>query len=260
MNEPILIERNAAIVRITLNQPERRNPISGLAVQDALLAALAQADRDPGVGAIVLTGAGSAFSTGGDIRDMEPGGALVADDPMVTRRNYRDSIQRLPLAFEALEVPVIAAVNGPAIGAGCDLACMADIRIASTAARFAESFARLGLIAGDGGAWLLPQVIGYSRAAEMAFTGDMVDAQRALEIGLVARVVAPDALMPSAMALAERIAANPGYAVRGTKRLMKEARLATLAGILDMSAAVQAIAHTTDAHRRAVQAFHDHRR
>ncbi|HWK35436.1 crotonase/enoyl-CoA hydratase family protein [Sphingomonas sp.] len=260
MTQPVLVERTAAIVRITLNLPERRNPISGLAVQDALLAALAQADRDPDVGAIVLTGAGSAFSTGGDITDMAPGGALVGDDPTVTRRNYRNGIQRLPLAFDALEVPVIAAVNGPAIGAGCDLACMADIRIASSAARFAESFARLGLIAGDGGAWLLPQVIGYSRAAEMAFTGDMIDATRALDIGLVAQVVEPAALMPAAMELAQRIAANPGYAVRSTKRLMKEARLATLAGILDMSAALQAIAHTTDDHRRAVQAFNDRRR
>jgi enoyl-CoA hydratase/carnithine racemase len=157
--------------------------------------------------------------------------------------------------FEAIEVPVIAAVNGPAIGAGCDLACMCDIRIAGESAKFAESFVKLGLVPGDGGAWLLPRVIGFSRACEMAFTGDMIDAAQALACGLVSKVV-PDAdLLDAARSLAARIAANPPHAVRMTKRLFREAQRASLSAILDTSAAAQALCHATADHHEAVSAF-----
>ena len=130
--------------------------------------------------------------------------------PVRHLKGYQGGIQRIPLALHQLEVPTIAAVNGPAIGAGCDLACMCDIRIASDQAKFAESFVKLGIIPGDGGAWLLQRAIGYQRAAELTFTGDAIDAQAALAMGLVTRVVAPEALMPSARELAARIAANSG--------------------------------------------------
>ena len=121
---------------------------------------------------------------------MQPGpDSLIGDSPEATRDNYRQGIQRIPLAMEALGVPVIAAINGAAIGAGCDLTCMCDIRIASHEARFAESFVKLGLIPGDGGAWLLPRIVGFSRATEMALTGEMIDAETALQWGLVSRVV-----------------------------------------------------------------------
>src|SRR3546814_15200222 len=119
---------------------------------------------------------------------MREGGGLNDPMPANTRRNYRNGIQRLPLLFEAIEVPVIAAVNGPAIGAGCDLACMCDIRIAGESAKFAESFVKLGIVPGDGGAWLLPRVVGFSKACEMAFTGDMLDTAQALACGLVSQV------------------------------------------------------------------------
>ncbi len=135
---------------------------------------------------------------------------------------YRTGIQRLPLALQKLEVPSIAAVNGPAIGAGCDLACMCDMRIASIHASFAESFIRVGLIPGDGGAWLLPRVVGLSKAMEMSFTGDAVKADDAMAIGLVSRVVEPEALLREAGALAARIARNPGSTLRLTKRLLRE--------------------------------------
>src|SRR5690606_28523937 len=107
----------------------------------------------------------------------------------LTRRGYKDGIQQLPLLFEALEVPVIAAVNGAAIGAGCDLTCMCDIRIASEHARFSESFVNLGIVPGDGGAWLLPRIVGFAKATEIAFTGEMLNAEQALACGLVSRVV-----------------------------------------------------------------------
>jgi enoyl-CoA hydratase/carnithine racemase len=154
-----------------------------------------------------------------------------------------------------LDVPLIAAVNGYAIGAGCDLACMCDIRIASETARFAESFIKVGLVPGDGGAWLLPRVVGMSKAAEMSFTGEMLDAAAALSCGLVSRVVAPEALLDEAMALARRIAANPGPTLRLTKRLLREGQTTRLDSLLELSAAYQAIAHKTAEQVEAVNAF-----
>jgi enoyl-CoA hydratase/carnithine racemase len=144
---------------------------------------------------------------------------------------------------------VIAAVNGPAIGAGLDLACMCDIRIASENAVFAESFVKIGIIPGDGGAWLLQRVVGVSKAAEMTFTGDPINAQEALACGLVSKVVAADRLMDEALALARRIAANPGHQLRMAKRLIREAQTNRLDTILEMSAAFQALAHSTEEHR-----------
>jgi enoyl-CoA hydratase/carnithine racemase len=161
--------------------------------------------------------------------------------------------------FEALEVPVIAAVNGPAIGAGCDLACMCDIRIAGESAKFAESFVKVGIVPGDGGAWLLPRAIGFSRATELALTGDMLSAEEALACGLVSRVV-PDAdLMTAARTVADKIAANPPHAVRMTKRLLRQSHTASLANILDMSAAMQAVAHATKDNDEAIDAFIERR-
>ncbi len=182
-------------------------------------------------------------------------GVGAAATPVETRINYKRTIQRIPLALYALEVPTIAAVDGHAIGAGLDLACMCDIRYASTNARFAESFVKVGLIPGDGGAWLLQRVIGFSRAMEMSLTGDMLDAAQALEAGLVSRVLPPEELVPAAQALAARIAANPRAAVRMTKRLLREAQHTRLDSLLEMSAAFQALAHETDDHREAVDAF-----
>lgn len=255
----VLVECADGIATVTLNQPELRNPISELPVIDALAAVMTAADRDPGVRCVVLTGAGKAFSTGGNIAAMAVGGGLADAVPATTRRNYRLGIQRLPLLFEALEVPVIAAVNGPAIGAGCDLACMCDIRLAGESARFAESFVKLGLVPGDGGSWLLPRVVGFAKASELALTGDVIGAAEALAIGLVSRVVPDAVLADTARALALRIAANPPHAVRLTKRLLREARTASLPTILETSAAMQALCHATDDHREAVAAFRDKR-
>lgn len=255
MSDLILREEAAGIVTLTLNQPDLRNPISDAPTIEALAAAIETADRDIAVRVVILTGAGKAFSTGGNINAMKLGGGL--NDPLGanTRRNYRNGIQRLPLLFEAIEVPVIAAVNGPAIGAGCDLACMCDIRIAGESAKFAESFVKLGIVPGDGGAWFLPRIVGFSKASEMAFTGDMLGAAEALACGLVSRVVPNDRLMDEARALALRIAANPPHAVRMTKRLLREGRNASLAATLEMSAAAQALCHGTEDHREAVTAF-----
>ncbi|HOZ95047.1 MAG TPA: enoyl-CoA hydratase-related protein, partial [Ottowia sp.] len=153
------------------------------------------------------------------------------------------------------EVPVICAVNGPAIGAGCDLTTMCDIRIASEQATFAESFIRVGLLPGDGGAWLLPRVVGKAVAAELTFTGRTVDAREALAIGLVSRVVAHEQLLAEARALAEQIAAQPGVTLRMAKKLLRAGERLDFAPLLEMSAGLQALAHKTPHHREAVDAF-----
>lgn len=256
MSTLVLYETDGdGIVTLTLNRPELRNPISDQEMVEALLAALDRLDNDPAARVAILTGAGKGFSSGGNIQEMKPGGTLNAGAPVKTRAGYKRGIQRLPLAFAALEVPVIAAVNGAAMGAGCDLACMCDLRIAGESARFAESFVKLGLIAGDGGSWLLPRVIGWSKAAEMALTGDVIDAREALACGLVSQVVPDAELMDAARGLARRIAANPSHAVRMTKRLLWEGRRSDLATLLEMAAAMQATAHTTNDHAEAVDAF-----
>lgn len=260
MTESVLYQRDGAVVTLTLNMPDLRNPISDNAVVDALVAALDRLESDGKARVAILTGAGSAFSSGGNLKKMQEEGGLSDPLPVRTRGNYKRGIQRLPLRFAALEVPVIAAVNGPAIGAGCDLACMCDLRIAGESARFAESFVKLGIIPGDGGAWLLPRVVGFSKASEMALTGDMIDAQEALACGLVSRVVPDAQLMTEARRLADRIAVNPTHAVRMTKRLLWEGRSTGLGTLLELSAAMQALAHATSDNREAISAFLEKRK
>lgn len=258
MTDFLRYEQAGAIVTLTMNQPEQRNPLTGNTAVEEIVAACERISRDSSVRAVILTGAGSAFCSGGNLNDMRRY-FEQSIPPAPIRQEYRHGIQRLTTALYYLEVPTIAAVNGPAVGAGCDLACMCDIRLASSTASFAESFIRVGIVPGDGGAWLLPRMIGASRAAEMTFTGDAIDAQRALAWGLVSEVVAPEALLDAAQRIAERIARNPGPTLRMSKRLMREGQTLRLESLLEMSAAFQAIAHQTPQHREAVLAFLDKR-
>jgi enoyl-CoA hydratase/carnithine racemase len=255
MTDKVLYQQDGPIVTITLNDPAMRNPISERETVDAIVAAIERLNQSRNARVAILTGAGTAFSSGGDLRAMQKAFEVRTEQPALTTQYYKFGIQRIPLAFEKLDVPVIAAVNGPAIGAGLDLACMCDMRIASESARFAESFVKVGLVPGDGGAWLLPRVVGYSRACEMAFTGDMLTAQEALACGLVSRVVPDAELLDAAKALAGRIAVNPPYAVRMAKRLLIEGRHSRLDTVLELSASLQALAHATGDHREAVNAF-----
>lgn len=254
---PLVLSETSSdgIVTLTLNAPETRNAISDLPMVEALLAALHSAQTDQLVRVAILTGAGSSFSSGGNIKSMSRGQGLVDEVPAVTRQNYRNGIQRLPLAMEALDIPVVAAVNGPAVGAGCDLTLMCDVRIAAQSARFAESFVKIGIVPGDGGAWLLPRIVGFARASEMALTGDMIDAATALEYGLVSRVVPDNKLMDEAQAVARRIAANPPHAIRMTRRLLRQSWNRDLTTTLEMSSAMQALAHSTDDFDKAIAAM-----
>ncbi len=247
-------ERDGAILTLTMNQPETRNALTGNTAVAEFVRSCADIAQDRSVRVVILTAAGPVFSSGGNVKDMQRyyTQAVSAD---TVREEYRNGIQRLPRALYNLDVPVICAVNGPAIGAGMDLTCMCDIRIASDKATFAESFVKVGIVPGDGGAWLLPRVVGMSKASEMAFTGEALTAAEALACGLVSRVVAPEALMDEARKLAGKIAANPGGVLRMTKRLLREGERSTLESLLETSAAYQAIAHLTPDHEEAVRAF-----
>ncbi|MDH6186960.1 crotonase/enoyl-CoA hydratase family protein [Polaromonas sp. CG_23.6] len=255
MTSPLLIELQDGVCILTLNRPETRNPISDGDTIAALEDAVLMINRDHAIRAVVLTGAGSAFSSGGNVKHMQDREGMFGGTPAQLREGYRNGIQRIPRALYHCEVPTIAAVNGPAIGAGCDLALMCDMRIASDNARFAESFVKVGIIPGDGGAWLLPRAIGLSRACEMAFTGDAIDASTALAWGLVSQVVAPGQLMNAALALARRITVNPPDVLRMTKKLLREGQHSSLESLLELSAAMQALAHHTRDHQEAVNAM-----
>lgn len=259
MDEPLKVARRGHIEIWTLNRPEQRNPVTDLDMIEAIEGAVQDANADVDVRVVILTGAGSAFSTGGNIKHMAEGVGMFGLPPHQQMEAYKDGVQRIPRAFAELRVPVIAAVNGPAVGAGCDLACMCDLRIASTDAWFAESFVKLGIIPGDGGAWFLPRVVGQARAREMAYTGDRVSAERALEWGLVSQVVPAVGLLDAAMLLAGRIAANPPLAVRMTKQLMAAADGQSLDEVLDLSASMQALAHQTADHKEALAAAQERR-
>lgn len=258
MSNFLLYEQSGHIVTLTMNQPEKRNPLTGNTAVAEFVAAIDRIRDDTSVRVVIVTGNGPSFSAGGDIAAMKvQSGDTVS--MMRLRQDYLRGIQRLPLALFNLEVPVIAAVNGHAIGAGLDLACMCDLRICSDKAKFAESFVKLGIIPGDGGAWLLQRIIGLSRAAEMSFTGDTIDAQQALAWNLVSKVVAPEELLQAANELANRIAVNPPHALRLTKRLMRESIHGSLSSVLELSAVYQAVSHKTDDHREAVNAFMEKR-
>ena len=260
MSDAVLFEQDDSIVTLTLNRPDTRNAITGTGILDDLLDACARIETDKSVRAVILTGAGSAFCSGGNIKHMQDRSESFGGSSVAIRDSYKTGIQRLPLAVYGIEVPTIAAVNGPAYGAGCDLTTMCDIRIASDAAVFAESFVKVGLIAGDGGAWFLPRAVGMSRAAEMAFTGEPVDAATALDWGLVSKVVSGDTLLDEARSLAKRIAANPPAVVRMTKRLLREGQRVDLPTLLEMASSMQAIAHGTKDHAEAVSAFIEKRK
>lgn len=256
MSSFVEFERRGRVAVITLNHPDSLNAIGTQQDCQDLIEAVESLTDDRSISAAVLTGAGRAFSAGGNLKAMkERNGIGPLEQPDSTRHNYRRGVQRITAAFMDCEVPLIAAINGHAVGLGCDLACLCDMRIAAESAKFSASFIKVGIVPGDGGAWSLQRVVGFSRAAEMFFTGDRYSAQEALGFGLVSRVVPDDQLLPEALALAERIAANPARALRLTKRLLREAQTQRMSEVLELSAAFQALAHETGDHAEALDAF-----
>ena len=211
--ECLLYEVQDHVAQITLNRPERRNALNPRAYAE-VEAAFKHANADPEVRCVIVTGSDPAFCSGEDVKEMMTGEAPKAPRPVRVR------FEPTPAAMAAIdcEKPVIAAVNGSAVGWGMELALYADIRIASEKAVFAELFIKRGLICDVGGLWKLPSIVGPAKAAELLFTGDPINAAEAERIGLVTETVPHADLMPRAKAMAARIAANPPLALRYMKQ------------------------------------------
>jgi enoyl-CoA hydratase/carnithine racemase len=259
MSEVLLFETRGPVAILTINRAESRNPLGHEGDGEAFSEATARINADRNIRAAILTGAGKAFSAGGDLKAMRERGGAFAGAGVAIRERYRNGIHKIVRSVWNLEVPLIAAVNGPAIGLGNDVACLADTRIAGDTAIFGATFLKIGLIPGDGGAWLLPRVIGMARASELLYTGETIDAQTALSWGLVSKVVPAATLMDEALKLANRMAAQPPDVLRMTKRLLREGQSTSFDNIMELSAAMQSLAHHTEDHAEAVTAFFEKR-
>ncbi|HEV2651302.1 MAG TPA: crotonase/enoyl-CoA hydratase family protein, partial [Rhizomicrobium sp.] len=248
----LLSEKNGSVVTLTINRAESRNPLGEEGDGDLFAQACAAINADRDVRCAILTGAGPAFSAGGNVKAMRERSGSFAGAGVHIRDRYRNGIHRIVKSLWHLEVPLIAAVNGPAIGLGNDVACLADMRIAADTAIFGVTFLKIGLVPGDGGSWILPRVIGHARAAELFFTGDTIDATTALSWGLISRVVPAAFLMEEANKLAAKIARQPPDVLRMTKKMMREGQNVSFDVVMEMSAAYQALAHLTEDHKEAV--------
>jgi enoyl-CoA hydratase/carnithine racemase len=256
MNEPHVrytVEREVAT--ITLNRPEARNAFSPEMIT-LWRQFLEEAKADDGVRIIIVTGKGDTFCSGGDIRDMAEGKLKSWD----MKQFLWEGVHRIVLTMEDLDKPVIAAVNGAAMGAGLDMALMCDLRVCSDKAKLAESYIMMGLVPGDGGAYFLPRVVGLPKALELLLTGDAVGADEALRIGLVNRVVPHGRLMEEAVALAEKIASRPPLAIRMMKRAVHQGLTSSLRAHLDYISSQLALLSETKDHQEAARSFLEKRK
>jgi len=249
------LEFEGRIAVLSMARDDVRNELTGSGLVDDICATIDWANGTSDVAVLVLTGEGRAFSAGGNIKDMQARSGAFAGDVAEVAERYGTGIQRIPLAMYGAEVPIIGAVNGAAIGAGCDLACMCDLTIAAESARFGATFINLGIVPGDGGAWFLQRLVGHQKAAEMLLTGKLLTANEAKESGLVLDVVPDEDLMDRALELAQEMASKPPQALRYTIRLMKRAQRMELHDFLDLCAVYQGICHNSEDHLEAVNAF-----
>lgn len=252
MTDQILLETKDKIATITFNRPDNLNSFSTEMIE-GYVAALKECQENDDILVVVVTGAGRAFSAGGDIKAMKE--STDRNDPRVSKSRLWDLVQRVPLTLAEMDKPVIAAVNGPATGAGMDLASMCDFRTAAESARFSESYARVGLVPGNGGCWFLPRLVGMPKALELLFTADFVDAQEALRIGLVNHVFPDDELMESTYKIATNIARRAPISVQLIKRATYQGLRTDLRTHLDQISSHMTIARASDDHMEAVDAF-----
>ena len=254
--ESILYDVEYGVATITLNKPERLN-----AFDDQMLAewvdAIRRADQDRGVRVIIITGAGRGFCSGMNVQAAAAGEGVLRSEGTVAERRHslRDRVHPIPRALIQLEKPYIAAINGAAAGAGMDMASMADIRFASTTARMGMSYVRVGLVPGDGGAYSLPRIVGIQRALDLIWTGRMITAQEALEMGYVLAVYEPDELMPRVREYAEQIAKGPATAIQLAKKLVYRSTNITFDDHLDMAQMAMFIAQSTEDAKEGPRAF-----
>lgn len=246
----IIYQVENRVACLTFNRPDVLNAVNAEMMAE-IQHALEDARYDEGVGAVTVTGAGRAFSAGGDVKTMPE---RLKMNPVDRRANIRKS-SRMITAFQQIEKPVIAAVNGAAVGAGCSIAMACDIRLASEKAKFGLVFVKRGLHPDMGGSYFLPRIVGTGRACEMIFTGKIIDAQEADRIGLVNRVVPPEKLMDEARTLAEEIANGPAVAIGISKVAIYKGLESDLEAALDYEAFAQSICSQTEDAKEGVQSF-----
>ncbi|MHB8668828.1 MAG: enoyl-CoA hydratase [Burkholderiales bacterium] len=242
---------NDRIAMLTLNRPDRLNALS-TPMLDGLLEALPRLGADPAIAVVILTGAGRGFCAGGDVKGMAEGSSQLGAEDAVQRLRGRMEVSRL---LHELPKPTIAMVNGPAAGAGLAMALACDLRVASESARFITAFAKVGFSGDFGGSYFLSKLIGTGRARELYYTGEATSAARALELGMVNRVVADAELAEATMALAARLARGPGVALGLMKKNFNAAETGTLSELLDLEALHQVRTARTEDHAEAARAF-----
>ena len=255
----VLYDRTGALATVTLNRPEARNALTEVMIKE-IVSAFDRAEADGQVRCVVLTGAGKSFAAGGDLKLMKELGGMFEGESSELRDRYLRGVQTIPKRLESFEKPVVAAINGAAVGAGLDFACMCDIRIAAKSARFGSPFVKLGLVPGDGGAFFLARTVGFPKALELMLTGRLIQSDEALRIGLVNEVVEDGQALAAAMAIAEQIAANAPRAVQLTKRACYQAWHESLHDALERAATYQSIVQTSNDHDEGLSAILEKRR
>lgn len=239
------------ILWLTLNRPDSSNAFTDEMI-DELVSTLYRADEDDNVRAIIVTGSGKHFCAGGDVKAMKDKTQMFAGESNELRQRYKRGIQQIPICMNSLSTPVIAMINGAAIGAGLDFACMCDIRISSNRAKFGETFTKLGLIPGDGGTYFLQRVVGFAKAMELTLTADVIDASEAKAIGLVSSLYEAEALKEATETLALKVISNAPIATQMAKRALVHAYNSDLQSNLDLLSAYQGITQRSSDHFSAL--------
>lgn len=253
-----LLTKEDGIATLTLNRPEKMNAF-GPKMEDDIRAAIAEIRDDPAVRVVIVTGTGRAFSAGADVKAWDERIRSGHVETVVDRLHSNEARHQMPIGLHELNKPVIAAVNGAAVGMGMDIALAADMRIAAESARFSMMYIKRGLVADVGGAWFLPRIVGYARACEIVFTGDFIQGPEAERIGLVNRCVPDAELMDAARELAGKIAAGPPVAMLFAKRALRESDSVSIRGHFDAIGYYMSVVNATEDVAEGMRAFVERR-
>lgn len=257
----IILKKDGHIATIVLNRPQALNAITAEMIEE-IKAALAEMAQDSEMRVLVLTGAGRGFCAGADLKVGGIKSAEVPEEATLeeTRRILSSGLQEVTRRLRNLEIPTIAMVNGPCVGLGFEWALACDLRIGSEKAKFMVAFTKVGVIPGAGGHWLMPRIIGIAKAAELIFTGDLIDAEEAQKIGILNRLVPAPDLEKETMALAQKIANNPPIALRLDKMLLNKSFEIDLETTLQMIAALQTMLISSEDWKEGLTAFREGRK
>lgn len=240
------------ILQVEFNDAKNKNALSYEFIDD-LHVLKNIINEDQTISCIIFTGANGMFCPGGNVKDMAQQKGFFAGTPEEISQSYQNYIQQIPLILQSIEIPIIAAINGPAVGAGFDISLMCDIRLAAENAYFTENFVRIGLISGDGGLWFLARVIGLANASYYALTGEKISAARAKELGIITEITTAEELLSRAQTIAQTIAACSSSAIKATKILLRTCMNDSLADFLPKVAAIQGQLHHSPEHQAAIK-------